>query len=246
MDEWANDSMEANTIASNILYRYKPYEPEMVLQLCAQRYRQWDVGTVHRGRRDFRVPLPDAEVMPAIIKAYEMCTWAEEGYDPMEYASDFEDDAGPDDDPNAANTHKPQTTTNTHVGKPPMAPRTPGNTSTAPSMARATTADTQRQGETDTQGLTTGNTSTAPSMARAGNADSQYQRETNRKGHRPTHLSGHDTGGAERDTLTKHNARGETTTNKRRLSLDPQENAAKKTNNGTTHQPKKTTMNSLR
>jgi len=129
-----------------------------------------------------------------------------------------------------------------HQGETDTKGLTTGNTSTAPSMARATTAKTQRQGGTNTQGHTTGNTSTAPSMARAGNADSQYQRETNRKGHRPTHLSGHDTGGAERDTLTKHNARGETTTNKRRLSLDPQENPAKKTNIDTTHQPKKTTL----
>ena len=75
-DEWLNDDAVASTIAATVLFRYKPIEPEEILQLLGARFRQWRVSTVSGGKRDFLVPLPDDEWMPEIVKAYESSAWA--------------------------------------------------------------------------------------------------------------------------------------------------------------------------
>ena len=77
-DEWLNDHADATSIASTVLMRYKPMEPEMVLQLCGQKFRQWHVTTMSRGRRYFQVPWPEkaAAKKPAEIEQYEAAAWA--------------------------------------------------------------------------------------------------------------------------------------------------------------------------
>ena len=78
LDEWLSDYLEANAVAANFLYRYKPFEPEMILQIFGQRFRQWDISTDSRGKRDFRVPLPGAAVYPAEITQYVKSEWRSE------------------------------------------------------------------------------------------------------------------------------------------------------------------------
>ena len=75
LDEWLSDYLEANAVAANFLYRYKPFEPEMILQIFGQRFRQWDISTDSRGKRDFRVPLPGAPVYPKEISQYVQSDW---------------------------------------------------------------------------------------------------------------------------------------------------------------------------
>ena len=72
-DDMQDDSLQANALALNILSRYKPMEPEMLLQMCQQRMRQWDVGTVHRGRKEALIPLPNAEParIPEFVRHYQ-------------------------------------------------------------------------------------------------------------------------------------------------------------------------------
>ena len=40
-EEWLNDAHGGDAISKSFLFRYKPYEPEMVLQLFGARFRQW-------------------------------------------------------------------------------------------------------------------------------------------------------------------------------------------------------------
>jgi DNA replication protein DnaC len=77
-DEWLNDFADATSIAATVLMRYKPLEPEMVLQLCGQRFRQWHVTSMSRGKRYFQVPWPEkAQAQkPPEIEAYEAARWA--------------------------------------------------------------------------------------------------------------------------------------------------------------------------
>ena len=49
----------ADNIAASVLARYRPYEPEMVLQFFGARFRQWRVTRRSRGKTDFIVPWPD-------------------------------------------------------------------------------------------------------------------------------------------------------------------------------------------
>ena len=78
LDEWLSDYLEANAVAANFLYRFKPFEPEMILQIFGQRFRQWDVSTDSRGKRDFRVPLPGAATYPSEIAQYVRSDWRSE------------------------------------------------------------------------------------------------------------------------------------------------------------------------
>ena len=78
LDEWLSDYLEANAVAANFLYRFKPFEPEMVLQIFGQRFRQWDISTESRGKRDFRVPLPGAAAYPSEITQYVQSRWRSE------------------------------------------------------------------------------------------------------------------------------------------------------------------------
>ena len=75
-DEWLNDDNSALTIAVNVLSRYRPMEPEMVLQLFGARFRQWHISTASGGKRDFIVPWPDKEPQPKEIALYEAAEWA--------------------------------------------------------------------------------------------------------------------------------------------------------------------------
>ena len=76
VEECMNDNADANSLAVNVLMRYRPFEPEMVLQLFGRNFRQWEVSTHHEGKRDFGVPLPDADVWPNGIHMYMGSTWA--------------------------------------------------------------------------------------------------------------------------------------------------------------------------
>ncbi|CAJ1459932.1 unnamed protein product, partial [Effrenium voratum] len=62
--EWLNDDADATSIATTVLSRYHPLEPEMILQLFGARFRQWHFTTVSGGKRDFVVPVPDADDLP--------------------------------------------------------------------------------------------------------------------------------------------------------------------------------------
>jgi ASC-1-like (ASCH) protein/type II secretory pathway component PulJ len=70
-----NDDADGNSVAASVLARYKPYEPEMVLQLFGAKFRQWQVTTKSGGRRMFHAPVPDQLEMPHEIRLYEQCTW---------------------------------------------------------------------------------------------------------------------------------------------------------------------------
>ena len=63
--------------AAGVLARYKPLEPEMVLQMHAARFRQFRVNSASRGMREFQVPYPTQENIPndemESIRAYEQC-----------------------------------------------------------------------------------------------------------------------------------------------------------------------------
>ena len=63
--DWLNDDTDAVSIATTVLSRYHPLEPEMVLQLFGAKFRQWHFTTLGGGKRDFVVPLPDADGMSA-------------------------------------------------------------------------------------------------------------------------------------------------------------------------------------
>jgi len=74
-DDLLNDDAGGDVIAASVLARYKPYEPEMVLQLFGAKFRQWHVNTKSGGKRDFIVPVPDQQDMPPEVRQYEMCDW---------------------------------------------------------------------------------------------------------------------------------------------------------------------------
>ena len=73
--ECFNDDVRGGTIAMNVRSRYKPLEPEMMLQLFGMNCRQWGISTLSRGARRFRAPAPDDEKMPPAITQYENCVW---------------------------------------------------------------------------------------------------------------------------------------------------------------------------
>ena len=75
-EEWLNDSVDAVGIAATVLMRYKPLEPEMVLQLFGARFRQWHLSTESGGKRDFVVPCPDQEPKCREVELYEAARWA--------------------------------------------------------------------------------------------------------------------------------------------------------------------------
>ena len=84
-EEWLNDAHGGNSLAKTVLFKYKPYEPEMILQLFGARFRQWRCSSISGGKRDFRVPLPDDENVLDIIKAYEDCCWRSENMSLLEF-----------------------------------------------------------------------------------------------------------------------------------------------------------------
>ena len=74
-EELQNDDLDGNSLAVGVLSRYKPMEPEMVLQMFGSRYRQWHISTKGGGKRSFLVPVPDAEALPEEVLQYEHCEW---------------------------------------------------------------------------------------------------------------------------------------------------------------------------
>ena len=58
-DERLNDAAQGNSIAATVLCRYKPCEPEMVLDMFGANFRQWHASTESGGKRDFLVPWPE-------------------------------------------------------------------------------------------------------------------------------------------------------------------------------------------
>jgi len=75
-NDWLNDDADANSIATTVLMRYHPMEPEMVLQLFGARFRQWHFTTQGGGKRDFIVPVPDADDAPEEVRWYQQSAWA--------------------------------------------------------------------------------------------------------------------------------------------------------------------------
>lgn len=75
-DEWLNDAASATSMAASVLMRYKPTEPEMILQLMGASCRQWDISTKSRGKRNFIVPLPEQPDQPIEVKMYMAADWA--------------------------------------------------------------------------------------------------------------------------------------------------------------------------
>ena len=75
-DECLNDEAGANQLATSVLMRYHPLEPEMILQLFGSKFRQWCMSTKSGGKRDFVVPWPGKEVLPPEITYYTSATWA--------------------------------------------------------------------------------------------------------------------------------------------------------------------------
>lgn len=63
--------MLPHAIATSVLLRYKPLEPEMALQMFGGRFRQWALNTEGRGKRDFIVPWPDKDELPGVIEIYQ-------------------------------------------------------------------------------------------------------------------------------------------------------------------------------
>jgi hypothetical protein len=77
LEDCMNDDGEGDLVAASVLSRYKPFEPEMVLQMFGGRFKQWQVNTISGGKRDFFVPVPDLEpaAQPKEVHLYVACTW---------------------------------------------------------------------------------------------------------------------------------------------------------------------------
>ena len=75
-EEWLNDDAEAMGIAATVLTRYRPLEPEMVLQLFGAKFRQWHLSTVSGGKRDLVAPYPDQDPKTREVELYEKTEWA--------------------------------------------------------------------------------------------------------------------------------------------------------------------------
>ena len=72
---WLDNFPEACHVAANVLYRCRPYGPDMVLQLFGTRYRQWGASTETRGERAIYTPAPDQAGMPAFVDRYVQRAW---------------------------------------------------------------------------------------------------------------------------------------------------------------------------
>ena len=77
-DEWLSDEASANAVARRVCYEYHPYEPEMLLQLCGQLFKQWHVSTISRGKKDIQAPWPSMQTVPDFAQTYVASTWRRE------------------------------------------------------------------------------------------------------------------------------------------------------------------------
>ena len=74
-EDWLDGDHGGDALAQSVLFRYRPYEPEMVLQLFGARFRQWRCNSISGGKRDFRVPVPGDGDLPKEVRLYEESEW---------------------------------------------------------------------------------------------------------------------------------------------------------------------------
>eukprot|EP00438_Fugacium_kawagutii_P012731 Skav203736 [mRNA] locus=scaffold68:197214:199967:+ [translate_table: standard] len=74
-NEWMSDLASVTSLCRKVLFEYHPNEPEMVLQLTGAVFRQWDLGTVHRGLYSIRAPRPMTPEQPKFVDHYINATW---------------------------------------------------------------------------------------------------------------------------------------------------------------------------
>eukprot|EP00975_Prorocentrum_lima_P047994 10035714-Prorocentrum_lima.AAC.1 len=84
-EDWYNDAAQGDAVAMTVLTRYRPLEPEMVLQTFGHSLRQWHLSTASRGRRDFIVPWPGKPQQPPEIGLYEKCKWRSEDMNLLDF-----------------------------------------------------------------------------------------------------------------------------------------------------------------
>ena len=70
-----NEDAGAMNVATSLLMRYHPLEPEMALFLCGRRARQWRLSTQSGGKRDVITPCPDDRA-PSFVTQYLDSSWA--------------------------------------------------------------------------------------------------------------------------------------------------------------------------
>ncbi|CAE8671044.1 unnamed protein product, partial [Polarella glacialis] len=92
--ELLNDDADADSIAASVLMRYKPCEPEMILQLFGAMFRQWRVTTVSGGKRSFTVPVPDNPDQPREVRLYQQCSWRSEDMSMLEFLRKSNNEGG--------------------------------------------------------------------------------------------------------------------------------------------------------
>ena len=82
-DDWMNDDASADSIAWRVLKEYHPLEPEMILQLSGGQFKQWNLGTAQRGKRD--LVAPDGSNETAELTAYMQSEWRRDSMSFLEY-----------------------------------------------------------------------------------------------------------------------------------------------------------------
>ncbi|CAE8727229.1 unnamed protein product, partial [Polarella glacialis] len=92
--ELLNDDADADSIAASVLMRYKPCEPEMILQLFGAMFRQWRVTTVSGGKRSFTVPVPDNPDQPREVRLYQQCSWRSRDMSMLEFLRKSNNEGG--------------------------------------------------------------------------------------------------------------------------------------------------------
>lgn len=93
-EELLNDDVDGNSLAASVLSRYHPCVPEMLLQMFGSILPQWSVTTWSKGRKDFRVPVPDAPEMAAEVRLYMESTWRGEDMPLLEFLRKTNDQGG--------------------------------------------------------------------------------------------------------------------------------------------------------
>ena len=76
MADLLGDDGSAVHVAMALVDRYHPAEPEMIMQLCAQKIRLWSLSTLSGGKRNFLAPAPDAEWWCVEVTLYMAAPWA--------------------------------------------------------------------------------------------------------------------------------------------------------------------------
>ena len=92
--EWLNDDADANAVARRVCYEYHPYEPEMLLQLSGQMFKQWHINTKSRGKRTITAPWPAMPEQPTFVQQYMESTWRNEDMSLLEYLRKTTNDGG--------------------------------------------------------------------------------------------------------------------------------------------------------